>query len=683
MRLTSGVKPHAFGRFKAVRRHIRAVTFATIGVLVAHTAQVRAANVQLGVADTSDPATAQLIQALMDSPVLKSAEITIVPVDLGGERDIADMLIAGEIGLGLVSIWAIEQSAIDAERHPILAPVLNQPFQFASTEELLGIQETPFGEAILADINRTGLVGLSFWNRGQTHIVSRMDITTAADLKGLNIRTFRLQEGDEVLVAMGASRFALPAAEVPMALQAGAIEAAEILPDTAQAYLTEDTATLIPNYRPLVGILAASADFWSDRTEREKAALAAAAREAQRMGNIAALQVESSIRVAAQGQGVSMLNLAAAEPSAIQNASGGAWVASRGKGSSFALDQLRVDLQALPSAKGAPAVALPMASADQVARPILFVTDRGDEGGAELRYRFGSRRDAQMLSCGQIAYTSRSPRKLGTAFDAPIKTLPDPLPRGNKECIDLVAARAAEAEGRVLLFLHGFNNTFDEAVRRAIAMASDIAFEGIVVVWSWPADGTTPSYFRDEESARWSRPHLNRFVKELVTRQEIARVDLVAHSMGSRLALWLLESLAEADRPLPIGSVVFAAPDEAQDIFEQGIWLAGTVGSLRTLYAAKYDRPLQISGRIHRSPRAGVGGDVSILVIPGMESVDVTAVEAGYFGSFFTLSHAHVFAVPEAIRDLGMLITGDMSATARNLRGRVKAGQTYWLLDKH
>ena len=60
----------------------------------------------------------------------------------------------------------------------------------------------------------------------------------------------------------------------------------------------------------------------------------------------------------------------------------------------------------------------------------------------------------------------------------------------------------------VLLFVHGYNVTFADAIFKAAQIAFDANFAGTVLVFSWPSAGNLFKYDKDRESAEFAAPHL-------------------------------------------------------------------------------------------------------------------------------------------------------------------------------
>ena len=234
------------------------------------------------------------------------------------------------------------------------------------------------------------------------------------------------------------------------------------------------------------------------------------------------------------------------------------------------------------------------------------------------------------------------------------------------------------------MFVHGYHNTFKDAVRGAIALAQSIEYPGLVVVWSWPSDGWATSYDFDEESADWAQAHLELFLHSLTSTAPDLQVDILAHSMGNRIILNLLE-MEKNNRDLFL-SIVFAAPDVAQDKFQQALDRIGSLGRLQTLYSCDSDDALAASAWLHsphgrRIPRAGNGGQY-ILISRLFELVDVK-METASDNSMTKIGfgHSYIFDEPKAVSDVKKVIVEDKHADDRGLTVRYSGTNKYWSID--
>jgi esterase/lipase superfamily enzyme len=171
---------------------------------------------------------------------------------------------------------------------------------------------------------------------------------------------------------------------------------------------------------------------------------------------------------------------------------------------------------------------------------------------------------------------------------------------GNRTSSDAARAFAEAANGRdVLLFVHGYNETFASAARSAAQLSHALKFQGRTALFTWPSGGKLFDYGYDRESALWSRDGFVQALRALVANPTVGRIHIVAHSMGTFLTLEGLRELREStDVSARIGAVVFASPDIDIDAFEQTVSRLGPLASRMTLIIDPGDRALAVSARI-------------------------------------------------------------------------------------
>ena len=240
------------------------------------------------------------------------------------------------------------------------------------------------------------------------------------------------------------------------------------------------------------------------------------------------------------------------------------------------------------------------------------------------------------------------------------------------------AAGSLNAPG-VLLFIHGYNNSFEAAAQRAAQLAYDLAFAGPTVLFSWPSDDTLKNYLRDEQQARNAYRQMAKVLDDLTQLTGRNRsVVVIAHSMGNRV---FTEGLAELLRQRPgaesaFRRIVMASPDVSIEEFRQRwlIDLASPMQSQFTLYASNQDIPISLSARAHRDPRLGSGGP-DIAVLPPMTSIDASKITREWFG----LNHSY-FADNETIMsDLFLLVHQGLVPNQRpRLRQVTGKNGIYW-----
>jgi len=173
-------------------------------------------------------------------------------------------------------------------------------------------------------------------------------------------------------------------------------------------------------------------------------------------------------------------------------------------------------------------------------------------------------------------------------------------------------ARSLLAAGKneALIFIHGYNVGFVDAVRRSAQIAYDLHFDGLAMMYSWPSEGAFERYTVDEANVDWSRPRFASFLNKVRDELGVDTLHLVAHSMGNRL---LGEVLAADTRSGPtvrmqIRQVAFAAPDVDSARFKDLIQNMKGKAERFTLYASSRDKALLASKMLHKYPRAGDAG---------------------------------------------------------------------------
>ncbi|RYC33054.1 alpha/beta fold hydrolase [Lichenibacterium minor] len=218
----------------------------------------------------------------------------------------------------------------------------------------------------------------------------------------------------------------------------------------------------------------------------------------------------------------------------------------------------------------------------------------------------------------------------------------------------------------VLVFVHGFNTGFDEARFRLAQIVTDGGFNGVPVLFTWPSKGSLFGYGSDREAATASRDAMEHLLLDLAALPDVGKVHVLAHSMGSWLAMEALREVAIAGHPDldgHLGDIILAAPDIDQGVFRQQVERLGP-GAHISVFAATNDRALGLSGFLAERPRLGAIDSTSpdgraALEGLGVHVIDLTRDSVGLIG------HATYASVPEVIRGIGAEI-GASRAGDRN-----------------
>lgn len=229
---------------------------------------------------------------------------------------------------------------------------------------------------------------------------------------------------------------------------------------------------------------------------------------------------------------------------------------------------------------------------------------------------------------------------------------------------------AAARGERVMVFVHGYNTSFDSAVYRATQIAHDSGYPGTPVLFSWASGGATKDYVYDRESASVARDQLEVTLR-ILAQSGARRIDIVAHSMGTWVTMEALRQLAlSGDRDLggKLGDVVLAHPDIDVDVFRSQMRRYGKPERPFFLMLSADDRALRLSGMLAGNKRVGDYANASDLAALGVVVVDLSKQKSGD-----SLNHTKFADNPALIRLLGQRLREDDGyASDRQVTDRIK-----------
>jgi esterase/lipase superfamily enzyme len=226
----------------------------------------------------------------------------------------------------------------------------------------------------------------------------------------------------------------------------------------------------------------------------------------------------------------------------------------------------------------------------------------------------------------------------------------------------------------VLVFIHGFNVTFEDALRRAAQVAYDLSFQGVPALYSWPSEGSIPGYMVDANNVVWAEPYFVEFLQ--ILREELGAdaVHTIAHSMGARLLSNTIARLSSNPGAARLRQVVLAAPDIDAGVFRQLAQAFPGKADRFTLYASSEDLALRAAKKLQRYPRAGESG-LSLVIAPDVDSIDASSVKTDF------LNHSYFGDSDSILGDLFYLLREGLAPASRaRLRKKDLYGQIYWFL---
>lgn len=279
----------------------------------------------------------------------------------------------------------------------------------------------------------------------------------------------------------------------------------------------------------------------------------------------------------------------------------------------------------------------------RTAIPLFYVTDRNDLGtGAPLHW--GKESDSQrhygrvetsiLRSCATLPATaapwwqpSAEPADRPRAYFLIHRDHPYPdMAAMTAGLNEFLAALGGPRD--VILFIHGYNQSFSEAGRDAAQLAMDLPFRGASVFYSWPSQDSIFHYDWDATRSQRSEPYVRALIRDIIDQVHPDHFHIVGHSMGNRDMISALLDLARerGDLSRHITSVTLLSPDLDEIAFARATEGAlGRISDRITLFTNRRDRALAISRRHNGGMPAGRWQEAPY-VAPGLTTIDISAL---------------------------------------------------------
>jgi esterase/lipase superfamily enzyme len=219
---------------------------------------------------------------------------------------------------------------------------------------------------------------------------------------------------------------------------------------------------------------------------------------------------------------------------------------------------------------------------------------------------------------------------------------------------------------RVLIFVHGFNNRYEDSVYRFAQIVHDSHADVAPVVFTWPSRASIFDYAYDKESANYSRDALEELLRRAATNPSVGDITIMAHSMGTWLAVEALRQMAIRDgRVAPkIRNVILASPDLDVDVFGRQFAALGKDKPHFTLFVSQDDRALSLSRRI--SGNVDRLGQIDPSVEPyrsALEKQGITVLDLTKLKTGDSLNHGKFAESPEVVKLIGSRLIAGQTIT--------------------
>lgn len=233
--------------------------------------------------------------------------------------------------------------------------------------------------------------------------------------------------------------------------------------------------------------------------------------------------------------------------------------------------------------------------------------------------------------------------------------------------IDQELARRPRGERRVLIFVHGYNNTATDALLRLGQFVEDSGFQGVPILFTWASAARLPRYVYDLNSALVARTKIKE-AADIISRTRAESADILAHSMGAFLTmegLVHLEQTGTLGRRGDINHIMLASPDIDIDLFRvQLSKLPRRIREKIFVLISEDDNALRASAMLAGGvPRVGMANASEL------EDLGVSIFDLSEIGDSAAGKHAKFAGSPEVVQLIGAALSTVGTFDARTTPG--------------
>ncbi|MDY6784355.1 MAG: alpha/beta hydrolase [Cyanobacteriota bacterium] len=320
--------------------------------------------------------------------------------------------------------------------------------------------------------------------------------------------------------------------------------------------------------------------------------------------------------------------------------------------------------------------------------PLWFGTNRKPIDSQNISRGFSGKRDSQLHygTCQVAVPQSHKIGSTGSPWWQRLLTLTDDRLKLESKSLKILEKAAFWAgvqralqerepdERSALVFIHGFNVSFEDAAKRAAQIGFDLQVRGIMAFYSWPSKGKLVGYTADEATIEASEQHIAEFLLNLTQKSGVEKIHIMAHSMGNRGLLRAMQRILARVRvksDIPLGQIFLAAPDVDPDVFKDLARSYRQLAERTTLYISAKDKALATSGIIHDYPRVGFYPPITI--VEGIDTVEVSNIDLTLLG------HGYYGDARDLLQDMHELLVDNTPPERRFGLQAIQVGTiTYW-----
>ena len=261
---------------------------------------------------------------------------------------------------------------------------------------------------------------------------------------------------------------------------------------------------------------------------------------------------------------------------------------------------------------------------------------------------------------------------------------------------ELSAQLAKTPVKEVYVFIHGFDNTFDDSVETIAELWHFFGRQGLPVAYSWPAGskGLLRGYETDTTSSEFTVHHLKQVLRVIASCPDVQKIHIIAHSRGTDTAITALRELhmeihasgKNTREVLKLGTLVLAAPDIDVDVVIQKFTTVrlGQVPERFAIYICSKDKALGLSswlsGGLERlgDLKATMFTPAELHMLRTSETIQIVDARVTHLGDF---AHDYFHANPAVSSDLILLMRYQLSPGAETGRPLRVTDNGFWAVD--
>jgi esterase/lipase superfamily enzyme len=236
----------------------------------------------------------------------------------------------------------------------------------------------------------------------------------------------------------------------------------------------------------------------------------------------------------------------------------------------------------------------------------------------------------------------------------------------------------AADERNAVVFIHGYNVSFEAAALRTAQLGFDLNVPGPIAFFSWPSRAGLLGYLMDGAMVEASEGAIAEFLTAFAQNTGAERIHVIAHSMGNRGLLRAAQRIvgrAEEASAVRFTHLILAAPDVTRKLFLELAANYHRLATRTTLYISDRDRALRMS-RFLQGERVGYAPPIT--TCPGVDSIYVANVDRTFMG------HSPFAESRPVLNDIHELISHDAPPGERmGLRlSSAPGSEPYWEIMK-